>query len=295
VYARRRPGGKTAIPDQALPAGDDTDRDWEHFGRTDPYWAVFTEDRFRKENLDQESLADFLASGVTFVDWLLATIRHHIDPQFSPGRALDFGCGVGRLILPLAQRCTSVVGVDVSESMLREARAHTAAQGTSNVSLLKGDDLLSAVQGVFDLVNSYIVFQHIPCRRGQALLKRLVDLVADGGVGVVHLTYAKAAFEPFPDPAPAPPPPPPAAAPPRWRAAWRRLIGAVRPAEVTPPPPPPVDPAPRMQMNPYDLNPLFHLLQVAGVRRMHVEFTDHGGELGVVLFFQRTPGAAYSA
>jgi hypothetical protein len=34
---------------------------------------------------------------------------------------------------------------------------------------------------------------------------------------------------------------------------------------------------------------MFFLVQSAGIREMHVEFTDHGGELGVVLYFRRPP------
>jgi hypothetical protein len=44
---------------------------------------------------------------------------------------------------------------------------------------------------------------------------------------------------------------------------------------------------PEIQMNPYHLNELFFLVQSSGVHRLHVEFTNHGGELGVFLFFQK--------
>jgi hypothetical protein len=44
---------------------------------------------------------------------------------------------------------------------------------------------------------------------------------------------------------------------------------------------------PEMMMNPYNLSELAFLLQTAGVERFHAEFTDHGGELGVFLYFRR--------
>lgn len=50
-------------------------------------------------------------------------------------------------------------------------------------------------------------------------------------------------------------------------------------------PAPPADP--EMLMNPYNLSELAFMLQTAGVASFSVEFTDHGGELGVFLFFRK--------
>ena len=36
------------------------------------------------------------------------------------------------------------------------------------------------------------------------------------------------------------------------------------------------------------MNELLFLMQKAGVWRFHTEFTDHGGELGVFVFFQKS-------
>src|SRR5262245_36930981 len=78
-----------------------TDSDWEHFARTDPYWAVLTCDQYRRANLDGGGRAAFFESGAEHIGWVERTLRKHFDPDFAPQRALDFGCGVGRLLLPL--------------------------------------------------------------------------------------------------------------------------------------------------------------------------------------------------
>lgn len=44
---------------------------------------------------------------------------------------------------------------------------------------------------------------------------------------------------------------------------------------------------PVMQMNSYSLNLIFQILQEAGVRQIYVDFTDHGGNYGTVLFFKK--------
>ncbi len=267
----------------------DTDRDWEHFGRTDPYWAVSTADRFRSDKLDNKAREEFFSAGENYIARIIETIRTRLDVGFQPTRALDFGCGVGRLVFPLARRCESVVGVDVSDSMLREAGAQAKAQNITNVCWVKGDDELSGVTGRFDLINSYIVFQHIPCHRGQRLFKRLVDLLNQGGVGVIHLTYSRSSLDADPCVAW------PASAPvysarplhdlqcylfAMKRVLRRRVRKLFRLDRST-------SGEPTMQMNPYTLNPLLHILQLSGIRNLHVEFINDGGEYGLILFFQQ--------
>jgi len=44
-------------------------------------------------------------------------------------------------------------------------------------------------------------------------------------------------------------------------------------------------------MNPYNINEILWLMQHRGVTRFYTEFTDHGGELGLFLFFQAPPAS----
>jgi len=250
----------------------DTDRDWQFFAATDPYWAVLTDERFRRGRLDEQGLENFFQTGETHVATVFKLIDRHLAPGFAPRSCLDFGCGVGRLVIPFARRCASVVGVDVADGMLQEARRRCDELGLNHVQLVKGDDELSAVEGPFDLIHSHIVFQHIPRDRGMRLLEALLNRLADGGVGVLHFTHATTGLR---------------------RAhhgplrlvlgmaarSARRLLGRRESVD-----------RPVMQMNSYDLNTLMLRLQHAGVSRLWVEFTDHGGERGVVLFFRKGGG-----
>ena len=81
-----------------------------------------------------------------------------VSPQW---RVLEIGCGVGRLLRPLAGRVARVVGVDLSEAMLARARDHCGE--LPNVELVRTDGgLESFPDASFDLVFSHIVFQHLP-------------------------------------------------------------------------------------------------------------------------------------
>jgi len=123
--------------------GRDPDKEWEKFGRNDPYYGVMTKDRFHKEKLNKQSLIDFFDSGQQLIDYCMNTIRTSVQPDFSPTRTLDFGCGVGRCAIPLARVCPVVVGVDISDSMLKEARRNCIEQGITNLELCKSSDDLS--------------------------------------------------------------------------------------------------------------------------------------------------------
>src|SRR5262249_16944169 len=58
-------------------------------------------------------------------------IDHFLRQCPRPGRLLDLGCGTGRLLVPLAQRGYSVMGVDLSAPMLGVAAAKARAAGVS--------------------------------------------------------------------------------------------------------------------------------------------------------------------
>src|SRR5918993_1488073 len=129
-----------------------SDAAWKRFGELDPYFGVFSHDKFRRENLDESAIAEFFRSGEEHVEWLLQTIRGRIDSAFGPRRTLDFGCGVGRFLIPFARISHRVVGVDVSGAMLREAQKNCEARGIVNVELAPSDDRLAHVHGTFDFI-----------------------------------------------------------------------------------------------------------------------------------------------
>jgi SAM-dependent methyltransferase len=163
-----------------------TDKAWEKFGRQAPYFGVLADEKFAADRI-HESRDEFFASGRSFVGQVLERFERHFG-NLPRGRALDHGCGVGRLTFPLAAEFGSVVGLDVSPSMLAEAEANVREFEATNVQFALADDELSKADGEFDFVNSYITLQHIPVRRGLTILSRLTDKVRPGGGFHIHLS-----------------------------------------------------------------------------------------------------------
>lgn len=165
-----------------------SDRAYDRAGQTNPYFGVVTLNRFLSANLDAAGLREFFASGEEHVARVLAAIRAHLAADFKPRRALDFGCGVGRILIPLAREAGQAVGVDVSDAMLAEAKRNCRERNLDYVSFVKSDDRLSCLEGTFDLIHSLIVFQHIAPRRVEVLVRGLLAHLEPGGVGALHFT-----------------------------------------------------------------------------------------------------------
>lgn len=162
-----------------------TDKDWEKWGATDPYFGVLSSEQFRAEKIDRSARDRFFDSGRIHVERVMETIREHFDPRFSPVSVLDFGCGVGRLVIPFAASSVRVTGIDVSPSMLSEAARNCDAANVKNVTLAPSTDISRSI-GQFDLVHSYLVFQHVSWARGRLLIQALSERVQPGGYLAIH-------------------------------------------------------------------------------------------------------------
>ena len=245
-----------------------TNKAWEEWGKSDPYFGVLSSDEYRKGRLSDEARGKFFQSGEDHVERILTTIRSHLDPAFQPGKSLDFGCGVGRLLLPLARISSVAVGIDISESMLAEARRNCELYNVSNIRLVQSDSELSRLDGGFNLIHSSIVFQHIPARRGEKLCAHLLERLQPGGVVALNFDYRSFSSRAVRGLV-------------RLRYAWplanrmRNLLKGLPANE------------PAMERNVYDLGNLVALCSSYGIDRLFLETSQHDGFAGVILYGQK--------
>ena len=78
--------------------------------------------------------------------------------------ALDMGCGVGRLTFAMAQDFYKVIGVDVSEVMIKKAKEYKKNLDIKNAEFLvnNGEDLSLFSDKNIDFIFSYLTLQHCP-------------------------------------------------------------------------------------------------------------------------------------
>jgi len=147
-------------------------------------WAVLTSATRRHGKWDP---AEFFATGERDI----ATLMKHAAELGLPRErriALDFGCGVGRLTRPLASHFESVIGVDISEPMIAQARQwHDSCRGCSFL-LNTGGDLLSFENDSVDLIYTRYVLQHLPSGDlVQSYLREFIRILRPGGLLVFQL------------------------------------------------------------------------------------------------------------
>ena len=89
--------------------------------------------------------------------------------RLTPGRprarrALEIGCGPGRLLKPMSAFFGEIHGVDVADEMVARARTNLAAIPHAHAHHAPNSDLSAFADESFDFIYSYAVFQHIPSR-----------------------------------------------------------------------------------------------------------------------------------
>jgi SAM-dependent methyltransferase len=170
------------------PSFSKAQRDWDRFAAREPYFAVVTDPRFLRANLTPEHERLFFASGESLVAWMLGVIDAALQPQFAPMSTLEFGCGVGRLALPLARRPGSIVAVDRSPTMLDAARVEAARRGLGHI-VFQPPETLFAGPRAFDLIVCYHVLQRLRREQGLEALRKLTARIGPDGVGIFQWCY----------------------------------------------------------------------------------------------------------
>jgi SAM-dependent methyltransferase len=161
---------------------------WEDWATVDPLWSILTEPTLQDTSWDVDR---FFETGEQAVGSLF-THAAEIGLPRRRRRALDFGCGVGRLTRAIAARVPDTIGLDIAPTMIATARELNAEVSTARFEVHPGEDLREYADASFDIVVSLFVLQHIPeVRAIERYLTELVRVLADGGLAVVQVPYAK--------------------------------------------------------------------------------------------------------
>jgi SAM-dependent methyltransferase len=164
-----------------------TAADWEALARAEPYFAVLANGSDGDVAANRVATAEFFATGEADVAGLLQAVASLLGRKVVMTSALDFGCGTGRLTIPLATRAERVVACDIAPTMLAHARRNAEAAGLQNVTFLLAEEALDLPAGSFDFIASLLVLQYVPPAAGYALIRSLTRLLAPGGIAALHV------------------------------------------------------------------------------------------------------------
>src|SRR4029453_830847 len=129
--------------------------EWNQRALEDAYYYV----AFGRKGQDDD---EFFATADEVVRTLEAELKRFPAGDRRARRALEIGCGPGRLMRPMSWNFGEIHGVDVSDEMIRLAKAKLINVPNAFPRATSGTDLAGYEDDSFDFVYSYAVFQHIP-------------------------------------------------------------------------------------------------------------------------------------
>ena len=154
---------------------------WDRLGRDNAFGAILTKDG----KIADWSADEFWTTGRIDVERFMTELSRLV-PDAPRTRALDFGCGVGRISVALAEHYGEVVGVDAARSMIARASALVTEPRCTFV-LNRAPHLRQFKDASFAAVYCRLVLQHIEPSIIRRYIPDLVRLLAPGGVLMFQL------------------------------------------------------------------------------------------------------------
>ncbi len=145
-------------------------RDWDQRAQHHARFWIAT------ENYQTEEV--FAQSGQDTAQALLKALTGLSHPSW---KVLDIGCGIGRVLKPLGQYFHSLVGIDVSSTMIAQSKAWLAESPHITTFETSGVDLREFPDQSFNLVYSYVAFQHMPRPVFEQYLSEINRVLLPGG------------------------------------------------------------------------------------------------------------------
>jgi SAM-dependent methyltransferase len=132
--------------------------DWNRRAREDAFYYV----AFGRRQQDRDEFLATAADAVRGLEYDLARLPSSVELR--DRKALEIGCGPGRLMGFMSRHFGEIHGVDVSDEMIKMAQDHLRDTPHAHVYQNSGSDLALFPDDSFHFVYSYAVFQHIPSR-----------------------------------------------------------------------------------------------------------------------------------
>jgi SAM-dependent methyltransferase len=154
---------------------------WDQAARENATFNILTDPNYKDDGWPVE---EFFAHGRVEIEHAIGRLDA-LGVKWKPGRALDFGCGVGRLTEALANYFRRVDGVDVSTEMIRLARAQNGGHRGGVTYHVNGERLPFRTR-TFEFVYSMIVLQHMPSTMQYGYVSEFFRVLKPGGVAMFH-------------------------------------------------------------------------------------------------------------
>lgn len=156
---------------------------WNTFGLEDPMWAILTKENKKGGKWDVEA---FFETGKVEISRLF-NLLEKLNVTLPPGKAMDFGCGIGRLTQAMAEHMDEVVGIDIAPSMIEKANILNHHIDKVTYYLNEQNALSNFPSESFSFIYSNITLQHMRPRYAKVYIQEFVRLLKKDGVMVFQM------------------------------------------------------------------------------------------------------------
>lgn len=169
----------------------DLKKNWDEFGKQDPLWSILTDPTKKGNKWTSE---EFFKTGEEEIKSVLTYIDS-LGVAYSRNRALDFGCGVGRLTQALCYYFQECYGIDIAPSMIELATKYNRYGSKCKYYINDSDNMNIFESNYFNFIYSKIVLQHIRPEFTKNYLKEFMRILAPGGLLVFQVPSEPAPVE----------------------------------------------------------------------------------------------------
>jgi SAM-dependent methyltransferase len=121
------------------------------------------------------------------VDWKRSVINKILAPNIRDcGVVLEIGPGAGRWTIELQKRTKKLIGIDISETSVRECRSRFVSVSNVDFRLGNGFDLEGVPDASIDAIWSFDVFVHINRPELLSYAREFARVLKPGGVDIIH-------------------------------------------------------------------------------------------------------------
>jgi len=156
---------------------------YEDYGQVDPLYAVLS---CKDEKNNRWDVERFFETGQKEIRGVMKHLRS-LGAGMNRSRAMDFGCGVGRLTQALCEEFELVIGIDISSSMIAKANELNQFGDRCQYRVNTSADLTQLATNSFDFVYSNISLQHTPPESSANYIAEFFRILKPGGVAFFQI------------------------------------------------------------------------------------------------------------
>ena len=164
--------------------------DYDRIGLEDPFYGTVG-----NSNRDLEL---YFKHGQQQIMGILSNVQR-LGLNLTNGKALDFGCGIGRVTRALAGRFDEVHGLDISSSMIALANNYNGNLPRCHFRCHCDYQLKLYADDFFDLIVGINVFRYMLPELSQAYVREFMRTLKPGGLIYIETSEARLWRRMFPD------------------------------------------------------------------------------------------------